>query len=75
WLDMPLMRVMDGIMAIPGILIAIALVALWKASLMTVIVAIAIPESMLAALLRWEERRSAWFDHLRFFHVFGLVKR
>jgi peptide/nickel transport system permease protein len=38
------MRVMDGIMAIPGILIAIALVALWKASLMTVIVAIAIPE-------------------------------
>ncbi|MBL8380393.1 MAG: ABC transporter permease [Burkholderiales bacterium] len=44
WLDMPLMRVMDGIMAIPGILIAIALVALWKASLLTVIVAIAIPE-------------------------------
>jgi peptide/nickel transport system permease protein len=44
WLDGPLMRVMDGIMAIPGILIAIALVALWKASLMTVIVAIAIPE-------------------------------
>jgi len=31
--------------------------------------------SMLAALLRWEERRGAWFDHLRFFHVFGLVKR
>jgi peptide/nickel transport system permease protein len=44
WLDTPLMRVMDGIMAIPGILIAIALVALWKASLLTVIVAIAIPE-------------------------------
>ena len=44
WLDMPMMRVMDGIMAIPGILIAIALVALWKASLLTVIVAIAIPE-------------------------------
>ncbi|MBL8384029.1 MAG: ABC transporter permease [Burkholderiales bacterium] len=44
WLDMPLMRVMDGVMAIPGILIAIALVALWKASLLTVIVAIAIPE-------------------------------
>jgi len=44
WLDGPLMRVMDGVMAIPGILIAIALVALWKASLMTVIVAIAIPE-------------------------------
>ena len=44
WLDAILMRVMDGIMAIPGILIAIALVALWKASLLTVIVAIAIPE-------------------------------
>jgi len=28
----------------------------------------------LAKLLRWEERRGAWFDHLRFFHVFGLVK-
>jgi peptide/nickel transport system permease protein len=44
WLDGPLMRVMDGLMAIPGILIAIALVALWKASLLTVVVAIAIPE-------------------------------
>jgi peptide/nickel transport system permease protein len=43
-LDGPLMRVMDGIMAIPAILIAIALVALWRASLPTVIVAIAIPE-------------------------------
>jgi peptide/nickel transport system permease protein len=44
WLDGPLMRVMDGVMAIPGILIAIALVALWRASLLTVVVAIAIPE-------------------------------
>jgi len=44
WLDGPLMRVMDGIMAIPAILVAIALVALWRASLSTVIVAIAIPE-------------------------------
>ena len=44
WLDGPMMRVMDGIMAIPAILIAIALVALWRASLPTVIVAIAIPE-------------------------------
>ena len=44
WLDGPLMRLMDGVMAIPGILIAIALVALWRASLMTVVVAIAIPE-------------------------------
>ena len=44
WLDGPLMRVMDGIMAIPAILIAIALVALWRANLPTVIIAIAIPE-------------------------------
>jgi len=44
WLDGILMRVMDGIMAIPAILIAIALVAMWRASLATVIVAIAIPE-------------------------------
>jgi peptide/nickel transport system permease protein len=39
-----LMRVMDGLMTIPAILIAIALVALWKGSLLTVVVAIAIPE-------------------------------
>jgi peptide/nickel transport system permease protein len=44
WLDGPLMRVMDGIMAIPAILIAIAVVALWRASLPTVVIAIAIPE-------------------------------
>ena len=44
WLDGPLMRVMDGIMSIPAILIAIALVAMLKGSLVTVIVAIAIPE-------------------------------
>jgi len=44
WLDGVLMRVMDGVMAIPAILIAIALVALWGASLPTVVVAIAVPE-------------------------------
>jgi peptide/nickel transport system permease protein len=44
WLDGLLMRVMDGLMAIPAILIAIALVAMWKGSLLTVVVAIAIPE-------------------------------
>ncbi|MFM7507268.1 MAG: ABC transporter permease [Rubrivivax sp.] len=44
WADGPLMRVMDGLMAIPAILIAIALVAMWKGSLLTVVVAIAIPE-------------------------------
>ncbi|MDH5210649.1 MAG: ABC transporter permease [Betaproteobacteria bacterium] len=44
WLDGILMRFMDGLMAIPAILIAIALVALWRGSLVTVVVAIAIPE-------------------------------
>jgi peptide/nickel transport system permease protein len=43
-LDAILMRIMDGIMAIPGILLAIALVALTRASVEVVIVAIAIPE-------------------------------
>jgi peptide/nickel transport system permease protein len=44
WLDGILMRFMDGIMAIPAILIAIALVALWRGSLTTVVIAIAVPE-------------------------------
>jgi len=43
-LDGVLMRIMDGVMAIPAILIAIALVAMWKGSLLTVVVAIAFPE-------------------------------
>jgi peptide/nickel transport system permease protein len=38
-----LMRMMDGLMAIPGVLLAIAIVALTKGGLMTVIVAIMIP--------------------------------
>lgn len=42
--DAVLMRVMDGMMAIPSILLAIALVAALGAQLWTVIVAIAIPE-------------------------------
>lgn len=44
WVDAVVMRVMDGIMAIPSILLAIALIALVKASLFLVIVAILIPE-------------------------------
>ena len=44
WLDGPVMRVMDGIMAIPAILLAIAMVSLNGAGLMTVAVAIVIPE-------------------------------
>jgi peptide/nickel transport system permease protein len=42
--DMILMRFMDGLMAIPGILLAIAAVSLWGASLASVIFAIALPE-------------------------------
>jgi len=44
WVDRIVMRFMDGLMAIPGILLAIALVSLWGAGLMTVILAILIPE-------------------------------
>lgn len=42
--DAIIMRIMDGLMAIPGILLAIALVSLSGASLFTVVVAITIPE-------------------------------
>ena len=42
--DLVLMRVMDGLMAIPGILLAVSLVALWRASIWTVVVALTIPE-------------------------------
>lgn len=42
--DAILMRVMDGLMAIPGILLAIALMSLTRASLWIVILAITIPE-------------------------------
>ncbi len=44
WLDAVLMRIMDGIMAIPAILLAIAVVSLSGASVMTVLIAITIPE-------------------------------
>lgn len=43
-LDALLMRVMDGLMAIPGILLAIAIVSLSSAGIWTVMVAIMIPE-------------------------------
>jgi peptide/nickel transport system permease protein len=42
--DALIMRVMDGLMAIPGILLAIALMSLTRASLWVVVVAITIPE-------------------------------
>jgi len=44
WLDGVVMRVMDGLMAIPAILLAIAVVSLSSAGLTAVIVAIVIPE-------------------------------
>lgn len=44
WLDAIVMRIMDGLMAIPGVLLAIALVAVSGASLTTVIIAIMVPE-------------------------------
>jgi peptide/nickel transport system permease protein len=43
-LDAIIMRMMDGLMAIPGILLAIALVSLFSAGLVAVIVAITVPE-------------------------------
>ena len=42
--DAVVMRLMDGLMAIPAILLAIALVALTRTSITTVIVAITVPE-------------------------------
>jgi peptide/nickel transport system permease protein len=42
--DAPLMRFMDALMAIPAILLAIALISLTRASVMTVIIAISVPE-------------------------------
>ena len=44
WVDAVVMRIMDGLMAIPGILLAIALISLAGASIMNVIIAITIPE-------------------------------
>jgi peptide/nickel transport system permease protein len=44
WVDAVMMRAMDGVMAIPSILLAIAVVSLSGASVSTVLVAITIPE-------------------------------
>ena len=44
WLDGFVMRIMDGLMAVPAILLAIALVSLSTAGLRAVILAIVIPE-------------------------------
>jgi len=44
WLDGIIMRFMDGLMAIPAILLAIGLISVFRAGLMAVIVAIVVPE-------------------------------
>jgi peptide/nickel transport system permease protein len=44
WVDAIIMRIMDGLMAIPAILLAIAVVSLSGASIMTVLIAITLPE-------------------------------
>ena len=44
WVDAVVMRIMDGLMSIPGVLIAIALMALTRASMSNVIFAITVAE-------------------------------
>ncbi len=44
WIEVVVMRLMDGLMAIPAILLAIALSALTRAGVVMVIVAIVVPE-------------------------------
>ena len=44
WLDAIVMRIMDGLMSIPSVLLAIALMALTKASIENVIIAITLAE-------------------------------
>jgi len=44
WTDRIAMRLMDGLMAIPGVLLAIAMVAIFGSSLQNVIIAITVPE-------------------------------
>ena len=53
WLDTPIMRVMDGLMAIPGILLAIALMALTQGSVGNVVAAITVTQvPQVARLIR-----------------------
>ncbi len=53
WLDPIIMRIMDGLMSIPPILLAIALMALTRASVQNVIIALVVPEfPRIARLIR-----------------------
>lgn len=61
-MDALLMRVLDGVMAFPGLLLAMALMAIWGASLQNVIIAISVSASpsmarvMRSAVLSLRER-------------------
>lgn len=44
WLDGVIMRIMDGLMAIPAILLAIAVVSVFNAGILAVVIAIVVPE-------------------------------
>jgi peptide/nickel transport system permease protein len=44
WFDPLAMRIMDGLMAIPSILLAIAMMTLWRPGILSVIIAITVPE-------------------------------
>jgi peptide/nickel transport system permease protein len=44
WLDPIAMRIMDGLMAIPAILLAVAMMTLWRPGVLSVIIAITVPE-------------------------------
>lgn len=44
WTDRIAMRLMDGLMAIPGVLLAIAMVAIFGSSLQNVVIAVTVPE-------------------------------
>lgn len=82
-LDMIFMRMMDGLMAIPAILLAIALMALMKASVQNVIIALVIPEIprvvrvVRAAVLSLREQpfveatraAGAWTPRILFRHI------
>jgi peptide/nickel transport system permease protein len=53
WLDPIIMRIMDGLLAIPGILLAIALMALTRGSVQNVVIALTIPNvPQVARLIR-----------------------
>jgi peptide/nickel transport system permease protein len=81
--DMVIMRIMDGLMAIPAILLAIALMALMRASVQNVIIALVIPEVprvvrvVRAAVLSLREQpfveatraAGAWIPRILFRHI------